>query len=170
MVSEALLFCFLFALVTGGFLAYHFTPGDHQVVYDGAYEPLRGVGMSAAYESTLRLGFEVENGLLMRQLHNKSLAVLVLGTVVWAVLARHRYAFAALGLCLVGGLSGYVAVDDMFSGVISGGVWSYVLHLLVALGMGAVLVIASRREAAREPRTPALVATACCLALLLIWL
>lgn len=170
LVGEALLFCYLFALITEGCLAFHFTPGAGEVVYDGSYEPLRGVPMSEAYSSTLKISYDVEGGLLMRELHHQALFVLVLGVVIWAVLARHRYALIALGLVLLGGVTGYASVDDTLSEFVRGTVWVYVLHMVVAVGLAVVLVLASRWEAARRPRTLGLVVTAFCAALLMTYL
>lgn len=45
--------------VTNTFLA-------SEVEYNGMYEPLRGVEMSRAYETTLDLSFEVRAGLFLR--------------------------------------------------------------------------------------------------------
>ncbi|MDA0633289.1 hypothetical protein OUY22_07635 [Nonomuraea sp. MCN248] len=168
-MGETLLFCFLFALITGGFLAFHFTPGDGLTVYDGAYEPLRGTPMSDAYASILRISFDVDGGLRMRQLHHKSLFVLILGVCVWVVLARHRYAIAAVALCVAGGIAGYASADDVLSAYVAGTIWWYALHLVLALAMIAVLVKASLWEAARQPRTLGLMALALCIALLMIW-
>lgn len=169
LVGETLIFCFLFALITGGFLAYHFVPGDDVVIYDGSYTPLQGVQMSQAYESALRIGLDVDGGMLLRQLHHKSLYVLILGVVIWVLLARHRYAIISLGLCVVGGVTGYASVDDLLSKYIPGTTWIYVLHLLVALGMAAALVKASRLEAATQPRTVGLVFLAGCIAFVTIY-
>jgi ubiquinol-cytochrome c reductase cytochrome b subunit len=41
-----------------------------EVIYEGSYAPLRGVEMSAAYDSALALSFDVRGGLFMRQLHH----------------------------------------------------------------------------------------------------
>ncbi|MFC4005979.1 hypothetical protein ACFOY2_02005 [Nonomuraea purpurea] len=162
-------------LLTGGFLAFYYTPSGQMVSYDGGYEPLRGVPMSAAYEHVLRISFDVRGGLLIRQMHHNSLALFVLGTVVWAMLGHFRYppALLSLGLTLLSGLAGYGSADDLLSGTILGKipivVW-YGLHLLNALALAATLVIASRREAARQPRTPAFVALSLGLtALIFLW-
>ncbi|GAA0996101.1 hypothetical protein GCM10009555_091430 [Acrocarpospora macrocephala] len=161
LVGEMLVCCFGVVLLTGGFLAFFFTPSSQMVLYDGAYEQLRGVPMSAAYNSLLEISFEVRGGLLMRQLHQSSTYLLVLGTVVWALLGRFRYAVAVLCQGVLGGLSGYGAADDLLSGTALGRLpvpWWYGLHLLMAVAVGAVLVISSQREAARQPRTFRLVA------------
>ena len=41
-----------------------------EVTYNGVYQPLRGVQMSRAYESTLDISFEVRGGLFVRQIHH----------------------------------------------------------------------------------------------------
>jgi hypothetical protein len=153
-----LIYCFAVVLLTGGFLAFFYTPSGQTVYYDGSYTPLRGAPLSAAYTSTLKISFEVRGGLLMRQLHQSSSILLVAGTMIWALLGEFRYVFAmlGLGLGLLGGLSGYGAVDDLLTGMVLGKLpipWWYGLHLLSALALGAILVISSRKEAARNPRT-----------------
>ncbi|MEU4330899.1 hypothetical protein [Nonomuraea dietziae] len=147
-------------------------PSGQTVFYDGSYEPLRGTPMSAAYNSLLHLSFEVRGGLFIRQLHHTCSVLLVLGMVLWALLGRFRYALAAMGLGMLAGLSGYGAVDDLLSGTILGKLpipfW-YGLHLLVALAVGAVLVISSRKEAARQPRTLGFTALSIALTVLAIF-
>ncbi|GGP91813.1 hypothetical protein GCM10010140_21960 [Streptosporangium pseudovulgare] len=160
-MGEMLVCCFVVLLLTGGFLAFFHVPSDGTVSYSGSYEPLRGTPMSDAYASALNIGFDVRGGPLIRRLHHTSSILLVLGTILWALLGRFRYALAALGLGALAALSGYGAVDDLLSGTVLGKVpiplW-YGLHLLTAPALGAVLVVSSRREAARQPRTPGLIA------------
>jgi ubiquinol-cytochrome c reductase cytochrome b subunit len=69
-------------LFTGTFLALFYTPDSRLVVYDGPYVPLQGQEISAAYESTLRISFEVRAGLLMRQIHHWAALVFVAAIVV----------------------------------------------------------------------------------------
>jgi hypothetical protein len=175
LVGEMLVYCFVVVLLTGAFLTFFYTPDGRMVSYSGGYEPLRGVPMSAAYDSVLRISFEVRGGLLVRQLHHSSSTLLVLGTVIWALLGRFRYvpALLGLGLALLSGLAGYGSVDDLLSGTLLGTIpivaW-YALHVLTALTLAAILVITSRREAARHPRTPAFVALSLALtALVFLW-
>ncbi|MBB5791508.1 cytochrome b [Jiangella mangrovi] len=61
---------FLVLLVTGVLLTLWFEPSSRQLVYDGGYEPLRGVRVSEAYASTVDISFEVPGGLLVRQAHH----------------------------------------------------------------------------------------------------
>jgi quinol-cytochrome oxidoreductase complex cytochrome b subunit len=172
LVGEMLVYCFVVVLLTGGFLAFFYTPSGQTVPYNGAYEPLLGIPMSAAYDSILKISYEVRGGLFMRQLHHSSAVLLGIGIVVWVLLGRFRYALAVLGLGMLGGLSGYAAADDLLSGTVLAKLpipWWYGLHLLVALAVGAALVISSRREAARHPRTLPFVALSLGLTVLVIF-
>ncbi|MEV4528543.1 hypothetical protein [Streptosporangium sp. NPDC049304] len=172
LVGEMLVYCFVAVLLSGGFLAFFYVPSGQTVIYSGPYEPLWGTPMSAAYNSLLNLSFDVRGGLFVRRLHHTSSVLLVLGTIFWVLLGRFRYAFAALGLGLLAGLAGYGAADDLLSGTVLGKlpipIW-YGLHLLVAVAVGAVLVISSRKEAARQPRTPAFIALSIGLTVLVIF-
>ena len=49
-------------IFTGTFLTFFYTPSVNEVIYDGLYEPPRGAHVSAAYDSVLRLSFEVRRG------------------------------------------------------------------------------------------------------------
>ena len=53
-----------------------------EVVYEGSYAPLRGVEMSAAYDSALDLSFDVRGGLFMRQVHHWAALLFVASIVV----------------------------------------------------------------------------------------
>ena len=50
--------------------------------YDGPYAPLQGAEVSAAFDSVMRLTFEVRAGLLMRQIHHWAALVFVAAIVV----------------------------------------------------------------------------------------
>ncbi|MFB9622084.1 hypothetical protein [Nonomuraea helvata] len=176
LVGEMLIYCFVVALASGAFLAYFYVPSGRMVPYGGSYEPLRNIPMSAAYDSVLKISLDVRGGVFMRQLHHQSSVLLVVGTVVWALLGRFRYAFAlaGLGLSLLGALAGYGSADDLLADTVLGRIpvllW-YGLHLLAALALGVALVASSRREAVSQPRTPAFMALSLCLAVLVIfWL
>ncbi|WP_182901841.1 hypothetical protein [Microbispora sp. H10830] len=173
LMGEMLIYCYVLVLLTGGYLAFSYVPSGETVAYTGIYEPLRGVRMSAAYHSILDISFDVRGGLLARQLHHRLQILLALGTVVWALLGRYRYALLVLGLAGVAAVGGYGSADDLLSATFLARVpipvW-YGLHLLAALAVGAVLVISSRREAARQPRTAGFVALSLGLtAVLLLW-
>ncbi|MBW3627485.1 MAG: cytochrome b, partial [Actinobacteria bacterium] len=75
----------LFVLfATGIVLAFFYDASGEHTTYDGAYQPLRGVDMSRAYESVLRLSFDVPAGLLLRQVHHWAALVFVAAIVVHA--------------------------------------------------------------------------------------
>src|SRR3954451_13594424 len=70
MLGEIALWSFVVLLLTGVFLTLWFTPSMGEVQYNGSYDQLRGIHMSEAYASSLRLSFDVRGGLLMRQMHH----------------------------------------------------------------------------------------------------
>ena len=67
LLGEIALYSFIILLLSGTFLTFWFDPSMKEVVYNGSYQPLSGLKMSAAYESTLHISFDVRGGLLMRQ-------------------------------------------------------------------------------------------------------
>lgn len=174
LTGEMLIYCFVVILLTGGFLAFFYTPGSGPVSYNGLYEPLRGVEMSEAYASTLTLSFDVRGAAFMRQLHHHSTIVFGAGVVVWVLIGRLRYALALLGLGLgaLAGLSGFGAADDLLSGTFLGKLPSplwYDLHLLSAVALITALFISSHNEAMRQPRTPLFVGFSIALAVVAIF-
>jgi ubiquinol-cytochrome c reductase cytochrome b subunit len=70
LLGEIAVYSFVILLITGTLLAVWFQPSMTQVVYHGSYLPLRGVRMSQAYASTLKISFDVRGGLLLRQIHH----------------------------------------------------------------------------------------------------
>ena len=107
---------------------FFFVPSDEPVVYHGSYGPLRGTTMSQAYESTVRLSFDVRAGLVMRQIHHWA-ALLFLAAIV-AHLCRIFFTGAfrrprelnwfvgvtLLVLAIFNGFAGYSLPDDLLSG------------------------------------------------------
>src|SRR5690242_4034322 len=59
LLGEIALYSFIVLLITGVYLTLFFEPSATEVIYNGAYQPLRGVPMSRAYESALNISFEV---------------------------------------------------------------------------------------------------------------
>ena len=132
------LFSLVAVLLSGVFLTLWFQPSMTSVIYDGAYEPLRGVVVSEAYASTLELSFEVRGGLLMRQVHYWATHVFIAAMVVHLLRVFFTGAFrgprklnwsvglALLVLGIVGGYTGHVLPDDLLSGtglrVVEGGI------------------------------------------------
>jgi ubiquinol-cytochrome c reductase cytochrome b subunit len=128
MFAEVALYSFVVVLLTGLFLAFFFDPSSATVAYRGPYEPLSGIELSRALDSTLHISFEVTGGLLVRQAHHWA-ALLLLAAIAMHLLAtfftgafrRPRrlswlVAVAVFVLCLLAGWTGYALPDDMLSG------------------------------------------------------
>jgi ubiquinol-cytochrome c reductase cytochrome b subunit len=128
MLGEIALYSFIILLLTGTFLTLWFQPSQSEVVYHGAYTPLQGLKMSQAYESTLRISFDVRGGLLMRQMHHWA-AMLFVGAMfvhmmrvfVTGAFRKPRETNWIIGtilltLALIEGLAGYSLPDDLLSG------------------------------------------------------
>ncbi|KUL43727.1 cytochrome b [Streptomyces regalis] len=128
MLGEVCLYSFLILILTGVYLTLFFEPSTNEVVYNGSYEPLNGVLMTRAYESTLDISFEVRGGLLMRQIHHWAALVFVTGMLVHMMRVFFTGAFrkprelnwvfgwTLLMLGIVTGLTGYSLPDDLLSG------------------------------------------------------
>jgi len=71
MLGEIALWSFVVLLITGIFLTFWFDPSMAEVQYQGSYDALRGVPMSAAYASTLDMSFDVRGGLLREGLSRR---------------------------------------------------------------------------------------------------
>jgi ubiquinol-cytochrome c reductase cytochrome b subunit len=128
LLGEIALYSFIVLLVTGVFLTFFFEASTEVVVYDGSYEPLRGVEVSQAYNSALDLSFDVRAGLVMRQIHHWAALVFVAAIVVHlcrvfftGAFRRPRELNWVIGitlmlLAIVNGFAGYSIVDDQLSG------------------------------------------------------
>ncbi|MFL5880496.1 MAG: cytochrome b, partial [Actinomycetota bacterium] len=81
LLGEIALYSFIVLLLSGTYLTFFFDASMREVTYEGAYAPLRGVQMSAAYESTLDISFDVRGGLLIRQIHHWA-ALLFMASIV----------------------------------------------------------------------------------------
>lgn len=128
LLGEIALFAFVILLATGTFLTFFYTPDAREVTYDGAYSTLAGSPMSAAFASVMRLSFDVEAGLLMRQVHHWT-ALVFIGAIAFH-LARIFFTGAfrrprelnyliGLGLLMLAlgeGITGYSLPDDLLSG------------------------------------------------------
>jgi ubiquinol-cytochrome c reductase cytochrome b subunit len=128
MLGELALYLFVILLLTGVYLTFFFTPGTKEVVYNGSYAPLKGAQMSQAYESVMRISFDVRAGLVMRQIHHWA-ALLFVGSII-AHLMRIFFTGAfrrprelnwmvgvtLLVLAIANGFTGYSLPDDQLSG------------------------------------------------------
>ncbi|HEX4817870.1 MAG TPA: ubiquinol-cytochrome c reductase cytochrome b subunit [Nonomuraea sp.] len=128
LLGEIALYSFIILLLTGTFLTFWFKPSMEHVIYDGPYSPLTGVGMSAAYASTMEISFEVRGGLLMRQMHHWAALLFVAGMTAHMLRVFFTGAYRKprelnwvigvllLTLALAEGLTGYSLPDDLLSG------------------------------------------------------
>ena len=70
LLGEIALFCYIVLFATGLYLTFFFTADTRPVTYGGTYLPLVGAEVSAAFDSVMRLSFDVRAGLLFRQVHD----------------------------------------------------------------------------------------------------
>lgn len=126
--GEVALYSFVVLVVTGIYLTFFFEGSQETVVYEGSYAPLQDQEMSAAYDSVLRISFDVKGGLLIRQVHHWAALVFV-GSIVLHMArvyftGAHRrprepnwlIGCVLLLLALAGGFTGYSLPDDLLSG------------------------------------------------------
>ena len=128
MLGEIALWSFVILLLTGTYLALFFNPSMSDVVYHGSYTKLDGITMSQAYQSTLRISFDIRGGLLMRQIHHW--AAIMFMVAIMAHMLRVFFTGAyrkpreinwLIGIVLftmglLEGLFGYSLPDDQLSG------------------------------------------------------
>ena len=128
MLGEVAMYCLVVLVLTGVFLSFFFDASTEEVVYQGSYEPLRGVHMTEAYRSVVRLSWDVRAGLVMRQIHHWA-ALLFVASIV-AHLCRVFFTggfrrprelnwmvgVTLLLLAVANGFTGYSLPDDLLSG------------------------------------------------------
>ncbi len=112
----------------GTFLTFFFQASQVPTHYTGAYPPMRGVEMSAALDSALRLSFDIRGGLLVRQIHHWAALTFVAGIGVHMLRVFFTGAFRkprelnwVIGfvlfiLAMGEGFTGYSLPDDLLSG------------------------------------------------------
>jgi len=128
MLGEIALWSFIVLLLSGVFLTLWFNPSMGETTYEGSYAQLRGVEMSEAFASTLRLSFDVRGGLLMRQIHHWAAMLFVASMMIHLLrvffTGAHRkprelnWVIGCLLLILgtLEGFTGYSLPDDLLSG------------------------------------------------------
>ena len=128
MLGEIALWSFVTLLLTGVFLTLWYHPSMAEVVYDGSYDPLRGVLMSDAMASTINISFDVRGGLLLRQTHHWAALIFIASMMVHLLRVYFTGAYRkprelnwVIGslLLLLGtleGFTGYSLPDDLLSG------------------------------------------------------
>jgi ubiquinol-cytochrome c reductase cytochrome b subunit len=129
LLGEIALYSFIVVLITGVYLSLFFDPSMAEIIYDGVYQPLRGVEMSKAYASTLDISFEVRGGLFVRQIHHWSALLFAASIMVHmarifftGAFRRPREVNWAIGaslliLAMFEGYFGYSLPDDLLSGI-----------------------------------------------------
>jgi len=142
LLGEIALYSFIILLLTGTFLSFFFVPSMTEVTYHGSYVKLDGIKMSEAYQSTLRISFDVRGGLLIRQIHPWAADLFVAALMVHMLRVFFTGAFrkprevnwligiGLFTLALIEGLFGYSLPDDqlsgaglrIFEGVLQGGI------------------------------------------------
>ncbi|WP_438353170.1 cytochrome bc1 complex cytochrome b subunit [Microbacterium sp. CJ88] len=128
MLGEIALWSFVAVLLSGTFLTFFFQASMVPTHYAGAYIPMRGVEMSAALDSSLRISFDIRGGLLVRQIHHWAALVFVAGIGVHMLRVFFTGAFRkprelnwVIGfvlfiLAMGEGFTGYSLPDDLLSG------------------------------------------------------
>jgi ubiquinol-cytochrome c reductase cytochrome b subunit len=128
MLGEIALYSFIILLLSGTFLTFFFRPSTTEVIYNGSYVPLRGLKMTEAFESTLRLSFDIRGGLIVRQIHHWAALLFMAAIVVHCCRIFFTGAFrkpreanwligmGLLTLGIVEGFAGYSLPDDLLSG------------------------------------------------------
>ncbi|MBS2993692.1 cytochrome b, partial [Rhodococcus erythropolis] len=128
LLGEIALYSFVVLLITGVFLTLFFDPSQAEVIYQGAYQPLNGVVMSRAYETSLDISFEVRGGLFVRQVHHWAALMFAASMIVHmarifftGAFRRPREVNWVIGsllliLAMFEGFFGYSLPDDLLSG------------------------------------------------------
>ncbi|WP_433681957.1 cytochrome bc1 complex cytochrome b subunit [Nocardia sp. CA-119907] len=128
LLGEIALYSFIILVLSGTFLTLYFDPSMAEVTYNGAYQPLRGVGMTRAYETALNISFEVRGGLFVRQVHHWAALLFAASIIVHlfrifftGAFRKPREANWVLGsllliLAMFEGYFGYSLPDDLLSG------------------------------------------------------
>ncbi len=128
LLGEVALYSFVVVLLSGTFLTFFFQASMAEVVYNGAYAPLKGVEMSAALQSALNLSFDIRGGLLMRQVHHWAALLFVasIGLHMMRIFFTGAFrkprelnwmiGFVLFVLAMAEGFTGYSLPDDLLSG------------------------------------------------------
>ena len=126
--GEVALYSFVVLVITGIYLTFFFEGSQQELVYEGSYEPLQGVEVSAAFDSVMRISFDVKGGLLIRQTHHWAALVFIgalalhMGRVFFTgAFRRPRELNWVVGVLLLvlglfAGFTGYSLPDDLLSG------------------------------------------------------
>jgi ubiquinol-cytochrome c reductase cytochrome b subunit len=126
--GEVALYSFVVLVITGTYLTFFFEGSQQDLIYEGSYRPLQGVEVSAAFDSVMRISFDVKGGLLIRQTHHWAALVFIgalalhMGRVFFTgAFRRPRELNWVVGVLLLvlglaAGFTGYSLPDDLLSG------------------------------------------------------
>jgi ubiquinol-cytochrome c reductase cytochrome b subunit len=141
LLGEIALYAFLILIASGTFLALFFDPSTRELTYQGAYGPLHGAQVSAAYASALHLSFDVKGGLLARQVHHWAALLFVAAITLHLLRIVFTGAFrkprelnylvgvTLLALAILEGFAGYSLPDDLLSGMGLAIAWGVAMSL-----------------------------------------
>jgi ubiquinol-cytochrome c reductase cytochrome b subunit len=126
--GELALYSFFVLVITGIYLTFFFEGSQQRLIYEGSYRPLQGVEVSAAFDSVMRISFDVKGGLLIRQMHHWAALIFIGALAVHMARVFFTGAFRRprelnwvvgvllLVLGLAAGFTGYSLPDDLLSG------------------------------------------------------
>ena len=69
LLGETAVVCLVILVLTGTYLTFFYRASTEPILYSGAFDLYRGAELPGAFESTLRLSYDVPGGLLFRRLH-----------------------------------------------------------------------------------------------------
>lgn len=128
MLGEVCLYSFIIIILTGVYLTLFFHPSMSEVTYHGPYVPMQGVKVSEAFDSTMKISFEVRGGLLIRQIHHWAALVFLCGMFTHMMRVfftgafrkpreiNWLFGFLLFFLGMLTGFTGYSLPDDLLSG------------------------------------------------------
>ena len=128
LLGEVALFSLVVLVATGIFLTMFYRPSTAPAVYDGANELYRGASLPAAFESILRLTYDVPGGLLFRRIHRGASHVFIAAAILHMLRIMLTGAFrrpreinyhvgiALLTFAFAAGFTGYSLPYDSLAG------------------------------------------------------
>lgn len=131
LLGEIAMFSFFVLVASGVYLALFYEASGEAVVYDGSYEPMRGVTVSAAYASVMDITFDRPFGAVIRQTHHWAALVFIAAITLHAARVFFTGAFRSprrlnwmigltmLVLALTAGFFGLALPHDLQGGTSS---------------------------------------------------